>query len=108
MQRQQPKGGKQMLRITEEKTSEQAITMRLEGRLVGAWVPLLQASCEQHAATQGRLTLDLAEVSFADQAGAALLARLQQEHVKLSHCSPFLWEQIKQVRLSGTAPPTAD
>lgn len=87
----------QTLRITEEKTSDNSMTLRLEGRLVGAWVALLQKSCEQFLQSNCHLTLDLSEVTFADQAGAGLLAQFQQQQVALDHCSPFLREQLKQI-----------
>jgi ABC-type transporter Mla MlaB component len=91
-----------MLRITEEKLSDDLIHLRLEGRLVGAWVALLQTSCEQFMQNNYNLTLNLSEVTFADQAGAALLARLQQQQVTLDHCSPFLHEQLKQAHTAAT------
>jgi ABC-type transporter Mla MlaB component len=85
-----------MLRITEEQTPGKAITLRLEGRLAAQWVELLAASCQQILQDKGDLQLDLAGVSFADHAGAALLRRLRQQQIALHNCSPFLQEQLKQ------------
>ena len=87
-----------MLRITEERTSDNLMTFRLEGRIVGPWVALLEASSEEVLGDDCELTLDLGEVVFADQEGAALLVHLQQRRVAFSHCSPFLEEQLKPVR----------
>ena len=74
------------------------MTFRLEGRIVGPWVALLEASSEEVLRDDCELTLDLGEVVFADQEGAALLVRLQQRRVAFSHCSLFLEEQLKPVR----------
>ena len=87
-----------MLRITEERTSDNSMTFRLEGRIVGPWVALLETSSEEVLRQACELTLDLGDVVFADQEGAALLVRLQQRQVAFSHCSPFLEEQLKPVR----------
>ncbi|MGH9846607.1 MAG: hypothetical protein ACREEM_48530 [Blastocatellia bacterium] len=82
-----------MLRIMEESATNNATTLRLDGRLVGPWVEILRASCEQ---VHGRLILDLAGVSFADHAGVELLRQLEPQQVALVHCSPFLQEQMKR------------
>jgi ABC-type transporter Mla MlaB component len=86
-----------MLRTTEERTSDNTMTFRLEGGIVGPWVALLEASSEEILRGACKLTIDLGEVVFADQEGIALLARLQQRQVAFSHCSPFLQAQLKPV-----------
>ena len=85
-----------MLRIVEERATDNATTLRLDGRLAGQWVELLRASCEQALQNNGRLGLDLTGVSFADHDGVELLRRLEQQQVALLNCSPFLREQMKQ------------
>jgi hypothetical protein len=91
-------GVEKMLRITEERTSDKTMTFRLEGRIVGPWVALLETSSEEVLGQACELTLDLGEVVFADQEGAALLLRLQQRQVVFSRCSPLLQEQLKPFR----------
>lgn len=83
-----------MLRITEQHADNSFVTLWLEGRLVGAWVAVLQTSCLAYLEQGQRLTLELANVSFADQAGLALLAELAQQDVTLCHASPFLQTQL--------------
>lgn len=84
-----------MLKISEDRSRPQAITFRLEGRVVGPWVDELGNICEQLLADDVRLTLDLAEVSFADEMGVQLLTRLHQRGVKFSKASPFVTEQLE-------------
>jgi hypothetical protein len=62
-----------MLRITEQRSVPQGRpTLVVEGRLAGPWVDELRNSAAAHAA----LALDLEGVSFADEAGVALLNQL--------------------------------
>ena len=57
----------------------------LEGKLVGPWVKELEKSWESAlAAYPSRMMLvDLADVSFIDDGGRALLARMRQKGVRL-------------------------
>jgi len=77
-----------MLRISHDRTTGH---VRLEGQLVGPWVEELHRVCDGHA-----VVLDVRDVTFADEAGVALLRALQARQVKLTGCSPFLAEQLKE------------
>jgi len=57
----------------------------LEGKLVGAWVKELEKYWESALATKPSRTMlvDLADVSFIDSEGRALLARMRQKGVRL-------------------------
>jgi anti-anti-sigma regulatory factor len=83
-----------MLRILEVQGENGAITLRVDGRLAGQWVALLQSSCEAVLVHNSRLILDLGGVTFADRTGVDLLRRLQLRAVLL-HGSLFLQEQLK-------------
>ncbi len=84
-----------MLRIVEEKATDGSTTLRLDGRIAGPWVEVLRESCEQLSPANGRVTLDLLGVNFADQAGVRFLLELDQRQFALLNCSPFLREQMK-------------
>jgi ABC-type transporter Mla MlaB component len=84
-----------MLKISESKTRNQTITLRLEGRLVGPWVGELQDICEPLVGDGSQLALDLAEVSFADESGVALLSSLKRRGAMLLNATPFVGEQLK-------------
>lgn len=84
-----------MLRILEEKTTDNSTILRLDGRIVGQWVEVLRESCEQAFQSNGSLALDLTGVNFADHEGVRLLRQLDQRQIKLINCSPFLQEQMK-------------
>lgn len=84
-----------MLKISEERRANQSLTLRLEGRVVGPWVEELRQICEPLLADETKLVLDLADVSFADESGAALLKSLERRGANLTKPSPFLSEQLK-------------
>ena len=85
-----------MLRISAIESPNNAATLRLEGQLAGAWIAELAAMCERLLAAHHEVTLDLADVSFIDRQGLALLAALSRRSVALVRCSPFQKEQIRQ------------
>jgi ABC-type transporter Mla MlaB component len=89
-----------MLRITEKWQEHEGPSLILEGRLVGPWVEVLRASCEQLVRRAPRFTLDLAEINFADAAGLALLYEYQLQQITLVNCPAFLQEQLRQTAYS--------
>jgi len=85
-----------MLRIWEIESTGETATLKLEGRAVGNLVAEVVQACEQYLLSGHRLTLDLADLSFADRDAIALLQVLKRRGVALTNCSPFLNEELKQ------------
>ena len=69
-----------MLKITAENESHNTV-LHLEGKLAGAWVEEVERCWREMI--PGRLTLCLDAVSFIDEAGKKLLARLHANGVEL-------------------------
>lgn len=84
-----------MLKISQVGPVNHAITLRLEGRVVGPWIAELREACAKVMARGHALNLDMAEVLFLDQASVALLSDLKERGVGLVHCSPFVAEELK-------------
>jgi hypothetical protein len=85
-----------MLRITVVESSRIAVSLRVEGRLTGPWVEELRTACDVHTFPDDvQLSLELADISFADAKGIALLRELRNCGVGLIHVAPFLAEQLK-------------
>jgi RNA polymerase sigma-70 factor (ECF subfamily) len=80
-----------MLKIVTRRSST-GQTLCLEGELIGPWVDELARTAQTAA---GVLTIDLADVAFADRDGVRLLQTLGQDHVRLVNVSPFLAERLK-------------
>jgi anti-anti-sigma regulatory factor len=84
------------MKITVVESSSKGVRLRVEGRLAGRWVEELRRACDLHALSEGiRLTLDLADVSFADAAGIELLKELRIRSVTLLSPSSLVAEQLK-------------
>ena len=72
------------------------MNLRVEGRITGSSVEELRRACEVHTfADEVQLSLDLADVSFADVAGIVLLKELRSRGVGLVRINPFMSEQLK-------------
>ena len=84
-----------MLRITTNSSPSQAVTLQLEGQIVGRWVEELKRSCEELNANGDGLVLDLVGVSFIDTDGLTLLGDLTHRKVSLVNASPFITEVLK-------------
>jgi anti-anti-sigma regulatory factor len=86
-----------MLRITVVESSRSGVTLRVEGRITGAAVEELRTACEVHAfADEVQLSLELADVSFADATGILLIKELGNRGVHLVRTNPFVAEQLKE------------
>ena len=73
-----------------------ADVLRLEGKVIERWVDELRRLCEGVLAQpHRRLVLDMADVTFTDSAGTALLQDLAGRQVMLTNCSPFVAEQLR-------------
>ncbi len=88
-----------MLRITVTDSTASSKEMKLEGRVTGATVPELRRLCQAALAHEGggRLTLDLADVSFIDDEGIGLFRTLGSHNVEVTRCSPFVAELLKEI-----------
>jgi len=80
-----------MLRITRVEDTPERLHLRLEGRLVGAWVALFDDEVSRaDDAMPSRILLDLASVDFANEAGLSALQEALGRGAELISCSPLL------------------
>jgi len=84
-----------MVRMSITKSADDAVTLLLEGKVIGEAVDEVDWSCDQALAGGQRVTLDLAGVSFIDRKGIALFRRLAARRVTIVNCSGFIAEQLK-------------
>jgi hypothetical protein len=82
-----------MLRITRLAPDAGIPCLRVEGRLVGDWVDVLDS--EVSISEGPKLTLELSGVEFADARALSLLQRLSRHGVELVACSPLLSSLLK-------------
>lgn len=84
-----------MLKVTRRSRGVRALTVQLEGKLLGPWVAAVRDACRGRGRRSGRLLLDLAAVTYADAAGAQLLRELVGEGVEIAACSGFVGELLR-------------
>ena len=85
-----------MLKITRAVLSEKEVTLQLDGRVTGPWVELLKDTAESVLRDGISLNVDLANISFIDCEGIALIRNLIQRGVR--HLNPplFVADQLKK------------
>jgi anti-anti-sigma regulatory factor len=83
-----------MLRIDRTEEGGKAL-LRLEGRVIGAWVEEVRRSCRDVLARGADLTLDLSAVSFVDADGIVLFRELASRRVALANTTPFVAAQLR-------------
>lgn len=70
----------------------------IEGRLTRQTVGELERECGSYLARHATVRLDLSELTFADEAGASALLRLERQGVLLAERSTFLSWLLDQGR----------
>ena len=80
-----------MLRITEISQDEKTVKLRLDGRLVEAWVSDLEEMCIHYRDEESKtVVLDLSGVTFIDNRGVRMLEKIKDGRLKIVNCSLFI------------------
>ena len=85
-----------MLRIGRVAEGPSHATLRVEGRLVSQWVPVLEGECSLALRETGGVRLDLAAVTFVDRLGVAALRRLGAQGLEIINCPEFIEELLRR------------
>lgn len=95
-----------MVRITMD-DREAELHIKLEGRLVGIWVPELEECWRTTSARSPhkKLVVDLTHTEFVDLAGKYLLALMHQNGVALTARTPYMKALVAEI--AGPLPATA-
>lgn len=79
-----------MLRISCAAEDGARVTLVVEGWLVGAWVPVLEAECLDRLDARQAVALDIADVSLVDRDGIRALRGLLAGGVEVTRANPLL------------------
>jgi anti-anti-sigma regulatory factor len=85
-----------MLRITTIEQDGSATILKLEGKLLAAWIGELDEACRQACLPATAATLDLSGVSFVDAPGTVALRDWRRRGMRLVGCSPLVTELLKE------------
>jgi len=87
-----------MLKITRAVLSKKETTLRLDGRITGQWVGLLQESAQSVLDEEVTLSVDLKNICFIDCEGIALLRSLLDQGAYVVNAPLFVVEQIRKCK----------
>jgi anti-anti-sigma regulatory factor len=79
-----------VLRITSSSENGRPTTLKIEGRITGDWVDELSRAVSATGGTPSGIVLDMAQVTFVDQGGVALLRDLKDGGIELVNGSDFV------------------
>jgi hypothetical protein len=79
-----------VLRITWVADHSDGPCLKVEGRLVGEWVAVLEAELERATRTMSSIALDLTAVEFASVQATQMLRAARYRGVHISASSPLL------------------
>jgi len=79
-----------VLRISRAAATPSLTTLRVEGRVVAEWVPVLERECWLALQENGHVRLDLSAVTFVDGLGVAVLRRLGATALEIINCPEFI------------------
>ncbi len=91
-----------MFRITEILQDDGTVSLKMDGRVVGASVSELERSCLHWRREKNKLVvLDFGGVSFIDRNAVRMLEVIKDERVKIINCSPFIRSLLRDVISGG-------
>ncbi len=80
-----------MLRITETSEDEKTVTLKLDGKMVGASASDLEELCLHHRDKRGKtVVLDFSGVAFIDNYGLKVLKKIKDSRVSIVNYSLFI------------------
>ena len=87
-----------MLRISETSQDEKAVTLRIDGKVVGTRVSELEELCLHHRDEKNKIVvLDFGGVSFIDSSAVRMLGNIKDERIKITNCSPFIRSLLRDL-----------
>jgi anti-anti-sigma regulatory factor len=83
-----------MVRITPIAANGSRVTLKLEGRLLADWVPLLERECQTLTAQHKEVRLDCSAITYMDDQGVEMVRRLRARGIGILHSSAFIDELL--------------
>ena len=93
-----------MLRIQRSDVNADAVTLRLQGRIIAEWADLLERECAELMRSNSHVTLDLSEVMFISRFGIEALGRLDRAGARITGCTPLFTAMLEQEGIAVRRP----
>ncbi|MGH8063904.1 MAG: STAS domain-containing protein [Candidatus Entotheonellia bacterium] len=93
-----------MLCITRVAESPSHVTLKLEGRIVSAWVSVVERECLTVLQEKRQVILEVAEVTFIDRSGLEMLRRIISPQLQIINASALIEELLQRGEGEGNAP----
>jgi len=77
------------------------VVFRVSGRIDGTYIDVLQELTENEKTANGRLALDLTEVTVVSLEAVRALTVAEADGIELRHCPAYVREWISRVRERG-------
>ncbi len=84
-----------MLKITELHRTRDEITLKLEGSITDKLLGEVKTAFDDALSGEYRLRLDMGDVAFIERRAVTLFHSLNNRHIEMFNCTPFILEQIK-------------
>jgi ABC-type transporter Mla MlaB component len=84
------------MRISPTRETTDAVTFKLEGALMGDWVPLLERACVRQLYQRKTVELDFEHVSFIDREGVVAVRELIARGVAILRPSPLVRDLLDE------------
>ena len=91
-----PKVDKHMLKITKQAENAQISRVSLHGHFTGEYVPEVEKALSENGCKQGKLALDLRNVTFVDRTAMEFLCRAKSKKIKIENSPSYVMRWIEQ------------
>ena len=85
-----------MVRVTKLTSTLPAVTLKVEGQIVGESAAVLDRECATLLATTDEILLDLSAVTYIDTDGLRTLRRIAAGRLIVVNCSPLIREMLRE------------
>ena len=90
------RGDKYMLKITKQTEKAGISTVSLHGHFTGEYVPEVEKALSENGCKDGKLALDLRNVTFVDRMAMEFLCKAKSEKVSLENTPSYVARWIEQ------------
>jgi len=87
---------KYMLKITKEAENPRISRISLHGHFTGEYVPEVEKALSGNGGSQGKLALDLRNVTFVDRTAMEFLRRAKSKKIRIENTPSYVTRWIEQ------------